>query len=193
MGRRLRRSLTVIAGPMFSGKSEELIRLLTVRFEHARQKVQVFSPSVDTRSGQGKIAAKSKFNLSFPSQTVTGAEEITALVAKDTHVVAIDEAQFFDQGLVAVCAKLAREREVIVAGLPTDFRGEPFGPMPLLLALATEVKLLHACCAVCGNDADRTQRLVDGKPAHHDDPLILVGGAKEGYEARCLFHHEVRR
>ncbi len=118
--------------------------------------------------------------------------DILALADGGATVIAIDEAQFFDMGLIDVVQRLVDERtlRVIVAGLDTDFRGEPFGPMPQLLSIAEEVLKLHAICAVCGGDASRTQRLVDGEPAAYDDPIILVG-AQESYEARCRQHHVV--
>jgi len=192
--RRRRRGLVAITGCMRSGKTSLLIQIVTTRETYGGQKVQVFSPAVDTRSGEGGIVAQDGF--SFPATTVSHSSEVLALVDPDTDVVAFDEAQFFDEGLVGVCQELMRSREVIVAGLGTDFRGEPFGPMPGILAVATEVIVLRAICAVCGEDAYRTQRLVDGEPAHYDDPVILVGGfdgGRETYEARCLLHHKVKK
>ena len=112
---------------------------------------------------------------------------------KDTTVVAIDEAQFFDAQIVQIAEQLAsRGIRVLVAGLDTDFRGEPFGPMPILMSMAEHVDKLHAICMVCGDEASRTQRLVNGKPARYDDPVVIVG-ASEMYEARCREHHEVPR
>jgi thymidine kinase len=114
-------------------------------------------------------------------------------IKAETTVVAIDEAQFFDAGLVEVVDNLAmRGVRVILAGLDLDFRGEPFGPMPKLLAQAEDVTKLHAICVICGEEASRTQRLVNGQPARYDDPIILVGAA-EAYEARCREHHTVPR
>lgn len=190
MARRRRRGLTAIAGCMSSGKTEYLISFISTRATYAGQKVQVFSPATDTRSGEGAIVGKA--GSSFPSQTVERPEDILKLVEPDTDLVAIDEVQFFDDGLVAVCRKLMRDREVVVAGLNSDFRGEPFGPMGAIMAIATEVHVLAAVCAVCGEDAYRTQRLVDGEPAYYDDPVVLVGGVEEGYESRCLLHHEMK-
>jgi thymidine kinase len=109
----------------------------------------------------------------------------------DTTVVAIDEAQFFDDEVIKISQQLADEGiRVIIAGLDTDFRGEPFGPMPILMAKAEKVDKLHAICVICGEEASRTQRLVDGKPANYEDPVVIVGAA-ELYEARCRVHHEV--
>jgi thymidine kinase len=190
MGRRRRRGLVVITGCMSSGKTEHLISFISTRATYAEQKVQVFSPAVDTRSGEGQIVGKA--GSTFPSRTVKQAQDILELVESDTDLVAIDEAQFFDDRLVAVCQKLMRDKEVVVAGLNTDFRGEPFGPMGGIMAIATEIYVLAAVCAVCGEDAYRTQRLVDGVPARYDDPVVLVGGIAEGYESRCLLHHEVK-
>jgi len=114
-------------------------------------------------------------------------------VDSDTTVVGIDEAQFFDGEIVNVAEQLAsRGVRVIAAGLDTDFRGEPFGPMPLLMSRAEHVDKLHAICMVCGDEASRTQRLVNGKPAKYDEPVVIVGAA-ELYEARCRIHHEVPR
>jgi len=112
-------------------------------------------------------------------------------VESDTEVIAIDEAQFYDEDIVLVCQKLADQgKRVIIAGLDQDFRGEPFGPIPKLLAVSEYVDKLHAICMVCGNTASRTQRLVNGQPAKYSDPTILIG-AKESYEARCRKCHAV--
>lgn len=179
----------VVCGSMFSGKTEELLRRLR-RAMIARQKVQVFKPVLDDRYGLRLV--KSHNGVSIEAQPVASAAMILEVVAPDTTVVAIDEVQFFDAGLVGVCQQLADEgRRVICAGLDTDFRGEPFGPMPLLLALAEEVEKLRAICVVCGEPASRTQRLINGQPAAYDDPVVLIGAA-EVYEARCRRCHEVR-
>ena len=178
----------VICGSMFSGKTEELIRRLR-RAKIARQKIQVFKPSLDTRYGQKKLASHA--GAEFEATPVASSDVITELVQEDTTVVGIDEAQFFDQEISAVAQRLAdRGIRVIVAGLDLDFRGEPFGPIPDLMAKAEEVAKLHAICMVCGNEASRTQRLIDGRPAHYNDPIVIVG-ASEMYEARCREHHEV--
>ncbi len=178
----------VITGPMFSGKTEELIRRLR-RAVIARQKVQVFKPALDHRYGLQRVASHS--GASFEAVAVEKARDILQEVAPDTTVVAIDEVQFFDETIVEVVQHLAEQgRRVILSGLDTDFRGEPFGPMPQLLAQADQVDKLHAICLVCGGPATRTQRLINGKPARYDDPVILVG-AEELYEPRCRLHHEV--
>ncbi len=178
----------VIAGCMFSGKSEELIRRLK-RARIARQKVQVFKPSLDTRYSEIDVVSHNGEKIS--AVPVKNSTKITEKVSPDTDVVGIDEAQFFDKGIVSVANDLAnRGIRVILAGLDMDFRGEPFGPMPELLAIAEEVQKLHAICTVCGEDATRTQRLINGKPANYDDPVIMLG-ASEKYEARCRKHHYV--
>ncbi len=175
---------------MFSGKSEELIRRVK-RAVIARRSVQVFKPVIDDR--YGALVVRSHDGDSFIARPVRTSEEIPALVALDTSVVGIDEVQFFDPGIVHVIRSLvANGRRVICAGLDQDFRGEPFGPVPTLLALAERVEKLEAICVVCGEAATRTQRIVDGIPAFYDEPLIVVG-AKEAYEARCRSCHEVPR
>ncbi len=182
--------LEVICGSMFCGKTEELIRRVR-RAIIARQTVKVFKPQLDDRYGIQNITSHT--GQSVAAIPVASSNDILALADGGATVVAIDEAQFFDMGLIEVVRRLVDERSlrVILAGLDTDFRGEPFGPMPQLLSIAEEVIKLHAICVVCGEDASRTQRLVDGKPAAYDDPTILVG-AQESYEARCRQHHEVR-
>ncbi len=183
-------SIEVVCGSMFSGKTEELIRLLR-RSVIARQKVQVFKPVIDDRYKLEKVTSHS--GSDFDAIPVKSSSEIRQLLRVDTTVVGVDEAQFFDEGIVDVVREMAdRGIRVIVAGLDTDFRAEPFGSMPLLLALADRVSKLTAICMVCGEPANRTQRLVNGKPAHYNDPIVIVGAA-EMYEARCRDHHEVPR
>jgi len=180
--------LEVICGGMFSGKTEELIRRVR-RAQIAKQKVQVFKPALDDRYARVKITAHSGLNIE--AQSVQKAEEILEVVRPKTSVVAIDEAQFFDRQLTDVCRTLADSgKRVIVAGLDMDFRGEPFGPVPHLMAEAEMVDKLQAICVICGDAASRSQRLIDGRPASYDDPIILVG-ASEAYEARCRHCHEV--
>ncbi len=180
--------IEVVCGSMFSGKTEELIRRVR-RAQIARQKVQVFKPVIDHRYGLEKITSHN--GLYVEAMPVADAETILRLVEPDTAVVAIDEVQFFDWQIATVCRKLAdRGLRVIVTGLDMDFRGEPFGPMPLLMAEAEDVVKLHAICVVCGAPASRTQRLINGKPAAYTDPVILVG-ASEVYEARCRHCHRV--
>ncbi len=180
----------VITGCMFSGKSEELIRRLR-RAQIARQKIQVFKPSIDTR--YSKIDVVSHNGKKIEGIPVKSSDEILEKLEQDVDVVGIDEAQFFDDKVVKVANLLAdRGIRVIVAGLDMDFRGEPFGPMPFLMAIADDVQKLHAICTVCGEDATRTQRLINGKPADYDDPVIMIG-AREKYEARCRKHHYVQK
>lgn len=180
--------LEVICGSMFSGKTEELIRRLR-RAGIARQKVQVFKPAIDDRYHVEKVTSHN--GLAFEAQPVQGAQEILTQLEPDTTVVAIDEVQFFDTAVIPLCESLANQgKRVICAGLDTDFRGEPFGPMPDLIVRAESVDKLHAICVVCGEEANRTQRLIDGRPAAYDDPVVLVGAA-EVYEARCRHCHEV--
>ena len=183
-------SIEVICGSMFSGKTDELIRRL-VRARIAKQKVQVFKPAIDVRYAVEKVT--SHMGTNFDAIPVERAAEIRNKTENDTTVVGIDEAQFMDAEVVDIAQELAgRGVRVLVAGLDMDFRGEPFGPMPLLMSEAERVDKLHAICMVCGDEASRTQRLVNGKPARYDDPVVIVG-ASELYEARCRIHHEVPR
>lgn len=178
----------VICGSMFSGKTEELIRRVR-RAMIARQHVQVFKPAIDTRYSIQRVTSHN--GQDFEAHAVATASDVLRQLEAETTVVAIDEAQFFDAEIEYVVEVLAaRGIRVIVAGLDTDFRGEPFGSMPVLLCRADEVQKLHAICMVCAEDASRTQRLVNGEPARYDDPIILVG-ASEAYEARCREHHYV--
>ena len=181
-------AIEVICGSMFSGKTDELIRRL-VRATIARQVVQVFKPAIDVRFSPGQVTSHA--GSSYDAAPIEGAADLANRLQGNTTVVAIDEAQFFDNGLVQQAKELAaRGLRVIVAGLDTDFRGEPFGPMPALMCEAEKVDKLHAICMVCGEEASRTQRLVNGKPARYDDPIVIVGAA-EMYEARCRHHHVV--
>ena len=180
--------IELVCGSMFSGKTEELIRRL-VRADIAKQKVQVFKPEIDKRYSANKVSSHS--GSRHKAAVVKSVEEMAAMIEDDTNVIGIDEVQFFDPDVVYVCETLADQgKRVICAGLDTDFRGVPFGPMPDLMARAEEVNKLHAICVVCGEDASRTQRLINGRPAAFDDPVVLVGAA-EVYEARCRQHHEV--
>lgn len=182
--------IEVIVGPMFSGKSEELIRRIR-RAQIAKQKVQVFKPAIDDRYSIDKVVSHNGSSINAIS--VTKASEILDLLEEDTQVVAIDEIQFFDHSLVDVVREIAdMGKRVICAGLDMDFRGEPFGVTPDIMAIAESVDKLTAICVKCGNPATRTQRLINGKPAKYDDPIILVG-AYETYEARCRKCHEVPR
>lgn len=183
-------SLEVVCGSMFSGKTDELIRRLR-RATIARQKVQVFKPIIDNRYAVEKVTSHA--GSAYDAQPIQHASDILQRLEQDTTVVGIDEAQFFDDKIIQICKHLADNGlRVIAAGLDTDFRGEPFGCMPALMAQAERVDKLQAICMVCGEPACRTQRLVNGHPAHFNDPVVIVG-ASELYEARCRKHHEVPR
>ncbi|WP_152041039.1 thymidine kinase [Salinigranum salinum] len=207
--------IEVVTGSMFSGKTEELLRRLR-RAEIAGQEVAVFSPAVDDRYGETTIGSHD--GRTWEATVVGGSEDergrddgteaggddaghgdawmiYDRLSALDRRVdvVAIDEGNFFGPALPAVCESLASDGyRVVVSGLDTTFAGEPFEPMPQLMAVAEYVEKLRAICAVCGEPATRSQRLVDGEPAHVDDPTVLVG-AEESYEARCRNCHTLRR
>lgn len=179
----------LVCGSMFSGKTEELLRRVR-RSEIARKPVQMFKPRIDDRYGFARVASHTGTSRE-DVQVVEEASELPELIQPGATVIAIDEVQFFDWHIADVCSKLADNgMRVIIAGLDQDFRGEPFGPMPLLMAMAERVDKLHAICIGCGAPASRTQRLIDGRPARYDDPIILVGGS-ESYEARCRGCHEV--
>lgn len=172
----------VICGSMFSGKTEELIRRVH-RAEYARRKIQVFKPEIDNRYEKDHIVSHNK--MKTPSQIIKNASEIHDLVKYDTEIIAIDEVQFFDDNIVAICDKLADTgKRVIAAGLDQDYSGKPFGPMPQLLAIAEYVLKLNAICVKCGNPASRTQRLTKSKET-------VVVGTTDIYEARCRNCHEV--
>lgn len=180
--------IELVCGSMFSGKTEELIRRVK-RAQIARQKVQVFKPQLDDRYSTETVSSHD--GLELDAVPVTSAQELLAQIDPDTTVVAVDEVQFFDWQIAEVAQKLADAgKRVIMAGLDMDFRGEPFGPVPLLMAQAEKVDKLNAICVICGAPASRTQRLIDGQPASYDDPVILVG-ASEVYEARCRACHQV--
>lgn len=188
-GRLPRGWVELVCGSMFSGKTEELLRRVR-RSEIARKQVQLFKPKVDDRYGLTRVASHMG-TAREDVQVVDSVTALSALILPDTDVIAIDEVQFFDWQIANVCDDLADVgKRVIVAGLDQDFRGEPFGPMPLLMSMAERVDKLHAICVVCGAPASRTQRLIDQRPARYDDPIILVGGS-ESYEARCRNCHEV--
>jgi thymidine kinase len=183
--------IEVIAGVMFSGKSEELIRRVR-RAMIARKRVQVFKSHLDGRYG-GIYAISSHDGRSVEAVPVDSSAQIAQCLDPIAQVIAIDEAQFLDDSIVDLSTSLAaRGRRVILAGTDTDFRGEPFGPMPQLMAVAEVVDKLHAICVLCGSPASRNQRLVEGRPARYDSPVIQVGG-RDSYEARCRACHQVPR
>lgn len=180
--------IEVVCGPMFAGKTEELIRRIK-RLEYAKQNVLVFKPTIDDRYAKEEIVSH---NLSKkPSIIIDKSVEIMTFIHDDVDAVVIDEVQFFDHDIIAIAEKLADQGiRVIVGGLDRDFRGEPFGPMPELLARAEFVTKLTAICVKSGLPATRTQRIINGKPANYSDPTILVG-ADESYEPRSRHYHEV--
>jgi thymidine kinase len=183
-------SLEVITGPMFSGKTEELIRRLR-RARIAHLKVQVFKPAIDNRYQGDKVISHAGADID--AVAVHSAAELLRQIEPETRVTAIDETQFFDEDIVSAIRDLADDgMRVIVAGLDTDFRGEPFGPMPALMAACERLDKLAAICIVCGNPASRTQRILQGKPASYFEPIIAIGAA-DVYEARCRTHHTVPR
>lgn len=181
--------IEVVCGPMFAGKTEELIRRIK-RLEYAKQHVLVFKPAIDTRYEAIKEIVSHNLSRN-PSIVVESSNEIFSYVTESTDAVVIDEAQFFDAGIVDVAETLADKGiRVIVGGLDRDFRGEPFGPMPLFLARAEFVTKLTAICVKSGLPATRTQRMINGAPANYHDQTILVG-AQESYEPRARQYHEV--
>lgn len=179
----------VICGCMFCGKTDEMLRLLR-RFSIAGRRVVLVKPRLDTRTDALTVVSRS--GAQHTAVSVEDAAQIAGVVG-DADIVAVEEGQFFDDGLPEAVERLADAgKQVIVTGLDRDFRGVPFGPMPRLMALADQVTKLTAICMVCGEPATRTQRLIDGAPAPADSPLIVIGGmGDETYEARCRLHHEV--
>jgi len=185
--------IEVVTGSMFSGKTEEVLRRLR-RAEIAGQEVAAFKPEVDDRFGEttvGSHVGRQWTAAVVPSEGEGIWEIRDRLNGED--VVAVDEANFFGSGLVDVCQRLADDgRRVIVSGIDQTYRGEPFEPLPQLMAVAEYVDKLQAICSQCGEPATRNQRLVEGEPAHVDEPTIVVGAA-ESYEARCRNCHTLRR
>lgn len=178
----------LICGSMFSGKSEELIRRIR-RASYGSLNVVVFKPALDNRYSEEEVVSHNGSKVW--SKSVVHSLDILNEVEEDAHMVAVDEVQFFDMNIVAVTEELANKGvQVVVAGLDQDFRGEPFGAIQELMALAEDVTKLQAVCPKCSSPASRTQRLIDGKPAHYDDAIILVG-ADESYEPRCRHCHDV--
>lgn len=173
---------------MFSGKSEELIRRVR-RAQFAKQKIAVFKPRIDNRYSEEAVVSHN--GATIIAHPIEKSGETWNYITDDFDVIAIDEAQFFDEDIIDTAQSLANHGyRVILAGLDQDFKGIPFGPMPKLMAIAEQVTKLQAVCSVCGAPASRTQRLINGQPANADDPVILVGAA-EAYEPRCRHHHIV--
>lgn len=182
--------IEVISGPMFAGKTEELLRRVK-RLEYARKNIVVFKPLIDNRFSEGEVVSHN--NNRTKSVNISKSIDIFKYVDKTTDVVAIDEVQFLDEEAVSIIEYLANQKKrVIVSGLDRDFRGEPFSFMPKLLSIAEYVTKLTAICVKCGSPATRTQRIVNGKPAKYNDPIVLIG-AEESYEARCRSCHKVYR
>lgn len=177
----------VICGSMFSGKTEELIRRIK-RAQIAKQKIQLFKPIIDNRYSRDHVTSHSDMKLD--AKNIERPEQLIELVDDNTRIVGIDEAQFLSPAIVDVSQRLAnRGLRVVIAGLDLDYRGQPFGPMPNLMAIAEMVTKMSAICTVCGNPASRTQRRND-KPPGNDGPTIIVG-AQDLYEARCRRCYEV--
>lgn len=181
--------IEVIAGSMYAGKTEELLRRVR-RVKYAKKDILVFKPTLDSRYSNNEIVSHN--NERIESISIVSASDILKYFYKTLpYAIAVDEAQFFDREMIIIANDLADNGvRVILAGLDTDFRGEPFGIMPELLARAEYVTKLYAICQVCGAPASRTQRIINGKPANYDDPIIMIG-AKEQYEARCRHCHIV--
>ena len=180
-----------ICGSMFSGKSEELLRRIK-RGVIAKQKVLLFKPSIDNRYDENRVSTHN--GNSYDSISIEKSSDILNFV-KDTKydIIGIDEIQFFDNDIVKIINKLADDGiRVIVAGLDIDFKAEPFHPMPEIMAISEMVTKLHAVCNKCGKEASRSQRLINGKPAKYDDPIVVIG-ASESYEARCRHCHKIER
>lgn len=180
--------IEVICGPMFAGKTEELIRRLT-RMKYAKKKFMVFKPIIDDRYSKEEIVSHSNYKAS--AINISEPKQIYDMVADDIQSIVIDEVQFFAPDLMPILSDFAnRGLRVICAGLDMDFKGEPFGIMPEVLSAAEKVTKLSAICTVCGAEATRTQRIINGIPAYYDDPIVMVG-ATEAYEARCRKCHKV--
>jgi thymidine kinase len=180
--------IEVVTGPMFAGKSEELIRRIK-RLEYAKKKVLVFRPRIDNRYSLDEVVSHS--NSRRKSILIDNAKDILSHIKEDTYAVVVDEIQFLDKEIIPISEHLAnRGVRVILGGLDTDFRGETFMITSDLMARAEYVTKLTAICVRCGSPATKTQRIVNGKPAHYLDPIVVVG-ASEAYEPRCRHCHEV--
>jgi len=180
--------IELICGSMFSGKSEELIRRIR-RAQYGNLKTAVFKPEIDDRYAEETVVSHD--GNSIQAQPIGSVSELIEKIPSDIDVIGIDEVQFFNKEIIETINQLADQGiRVIAAGLDTNFRGEPFGIVPELMSLSESVTKLNAICPKCGSPASRTQRLIDGKPASYNDPLILIG-ASESYEPRCRHCHEV--
>ncbi len=182
--------IEVICGPMFAGKTEELIRRVK-RMDFAKKKYLIFKPEIDNRYSLNEVVSHSKRSVSAIS--IANSSEIVSFITPEIEAIIIDEVQFFDEEIVSLCQDLAnRGLRVICAGLDCDFRGNPFTNVANLLAIAEKITKLTAICVLCGDEATKTQRIINGLPARYSDPTILVG-EKESYEPRCRKCHQVRR
>ena len=180
--------IEIICGSMYAGKTEELLRRIR-RIEYAKKTILVFKPKIDNRYSDGEVVSHN--NERVKSINISNPKDILKYIDPLPYAIAIDEVQFLGKDTIEICEYLANQGiRVILAGLDKDFRGEPFGIMPELLARAEYVTKLQAICQVCGAPATRTQRIINGKPAKYTDPVVLVG-AKEHYEARCRHCHQV--
>ena len=180
--------IEAIVGPMFAGKTEELIRRVR-RMDYAHKNYMVFKPVIDNRYSYTDVVSHNK--KSVKAIAIKNGEELWKNIKPETQCIVIDEVQFFDESFFKDIVELAnRGYRVICGGLDTDFRGEPFGIIGSILSVAEDVMKLTAICVVCGSEATKTQRIINGKPAYYDDPIILVG-EKESYEARCRNCHIV--
>ncbi|HNY74503.1 MAG TPA: thymidine kinase [Bacilli bacterium] len=180
--------IEIVTGPMFAGKSEELIRRIK-RLEYAKKKVLVFRPRIDNRYSLDEVVSHS--NNRRKSIVIDAAKDILPFISEDTYAVVIDEIQFLDHELIPLSEHLANIGiRVILGGLDSDFRSEPFAVTSEMMARAEFVTKLTAICVRCGSPATKTQRIVNGKPAHYLDPIVVVGAA-EAYEPRCRHCHEV--
>lgn len=182
--------IEVICGPMFAGKTEELIRRV-IRMDYAKKNYIIFKPTIDNRYSESEVVSHNKRKVN--AICVTSSAEIDKFLTDEHEAVIIDEVQFFDEAVVEKAHELAEKGlRVIVGGLDCDFRGVPFNNVAQLLARAEKVTKLTAICVCCGDEATKTQRIINGMPAKYDDPIILVG-EKESYESRCRKCHVVRR
>ena len=182
--------IEVNCGPMFAGKTEELIRRV-IRMDYAKKKYLIFKPSIDNRYSESEVVSHNKRKVN--AICVSSSKEFVNYLTDDIEAVIIDEVQFFDEEVVQVANELAEKGfRVFCGGLDCDFRGVPFNIVAQLLAMAEKVTKLTAICVCCGEEATKTQRIINGMPAKYDDPIILVG-EKESYESRCRRCHAVRR
>ena len=181
--------IEVVCGPMFAGKTEELIRRVK-RMDFAKKKYIIFKPVIDDRYSISEVVSHSQRKVQ--AINISNSKEMAAYITEDIEAVLIDEVQFFDEAVLEVCRTLANQGlRVICAGLDCDFRGNPFPIVANLLAMAEQITKLTAICVCCGNEATMTQRIINGLPARYQDPTILVG-EKESYEPRCRKCHVVR-